>query len=385
MAFRQNRKKVRPIRPPAAPTLSQTATERFPTDTTVLPPSGVADQAADMMTPTPMATPGVGELVGQFQEQGAAARAANEARYAQGMGIHEQLVGDFGQGGTLQTAMMGQYQRQKERDLATQKQHMIGSGLMNTTIAAGMPAAYEEQVGTPYKMQMADLMAQRRAGAMQGQAGFIERREDTPPSPELMASMVQTASARPEDVAAGDTTAEGAPTTSTEIAAGGVPNMADVAGQHAFTPPSGKSRSTTMPSMGGGGWGSGLDFEDSMSSGGGGATVREPGRGTGNASGSAPMTQAEGQEVVKKYMGSSKWMVKLADGRTMTNDAYRTLKKQSAGGNKSSGNLADVGKAVLGADAQTGANIGTALGSAFGPLGALAGSLTGTYLGRRNE
>jgi len=358
MAFRQNRKKVRPIRPPAAPTLSQAATERFPTGTTVLPPSGAADQAADMMTPTPMATPGVGELVGQFQEQGAAARAANEARYtqgldihkqlgetsgaalqqtqeqesiiraaneakyAQGMGIHEQLVEEFGQGGTLQAAMMGQYQQQKERDLAAQKQHMIGSGLMNTTIAAGMPSAYEERVGTPYKMQMADLMAQRQAEAMRGQAGFIERgkeglpdvgtarqqqieamrgqagfierREDTPPSPELMASLVQTASARPEDVAAGDTTAEGAPTTSTEIAAGGVPNMADVAGQHAFTPPTSPTAAggPIMPGFAkpGSGWGGG----GSSGGVGGFANIGLSSAGGGGTSGSSRTTKSSG-------------------------------------------------------------------------------------------
>lgn len=291
MAFRQNRKKVRPLRPPATPTLSQTAAERFPSDTKVLTtPPGAADQAGDMMPVTP-AVPGVGELVGQFQEQAETARAANEARYAQGLGIHEELVGDFGQGGTLQTAMMGQYQRQKERDLATQKQHMIGSGLMSTTIAAGMPSAYEEQVGTPYKMQMADLMAQRQAEAMRGQAGFIERREDIPPSPELMAGLVQTASARPEDVAAGEApVADGS--VSSEIATGGgVPSMSDVASQHQYTPPGSGVRTPFSAKRGGGtrtmpgfassgsGWGSGGssgameadDFADAMSSSGGGS------------------------------------------------------------------------------------------------------------------
>lgn len=297
-------------------------------------PPGAADQAGDMMPVTP-AAPGVGELVGQFQEQAEAARAANEARYAQGMGIHEQLVGDFGQGGTLQTAMMGQYQRQKERDLATQKQQMISSGLMNTTIAAGMPAAYEEQVGTPYKMQMADLMAQRQAGAMQGQVGFIGRREDTPPSPELMASLVQTASARPEDAGVGTAPTEG--TVSSEIAAGtGVPSMSEVAGQHQFTPP-GKTKATSiMPGWGSsrsggsaGGFGDiGMGSSGFGAGGGGSAGSREPSRGTGPG---ATMTQAEGQEVVKKFMGASKWMVKLKDGRVMTVDAYRKIKKVSGG------------------------------------------------------
>lgn len=358
-------------------------------------PPGAANQAGDMMPVTP-AVPGVGELVGQFKEQGAAARAANEARYAQGMGIHEQLVGDFGQGGTLQTAMMGQYQRQKERDLASQKQHMIGSGLMNTTIAAGMPAAYEEQVGTPYKMQMADLMAQRQAGAMQGQAGFIERREDTPPSPELMASLVQTASARPEDVT-GATAADGTPTTSTEIAAGGVPSMADVASQHAFTPPAGKSTSRTMPGFassgsGWGGGGSGLGDFDTFTTGGSGATVREPGKGSGSGVAAKDLTVPSDKKaptVEKRYMGlNNKWMVSLSDGTKMTADAYNKARRQ---GKSVGGALASTAGEILAPDAQTGANVGAALGgaagAALGPLGSaagsLVGSLAGTYFGKK--
>ena len=313
---------------------TRTAAQKTRIPRPVTAPPGAADQAGDMMPVTP-AVPGVGELVGQFQEQGEAARAATEARYAKGLGIHEELAAGFGAGGTLQTAMMGQYQRQKERDLAAQKQHMIGSGLMSTTIAAGMPAAYEEQVGTPYKMQMADVMAQRQAEAQRGLAGFVERREDIPPSPELMASLVQTASARPEDVAAGEVPTGEAPTTSTEIAAaGGVPSMADVAGQHAFTPPAVPTTGgPIMPSFaaagsgwgggGSGGSGGGLGFQIPDATGGTKATVREPSRGTGPG---ATMTAEEGREVVKKFMGTgSKWMVKLADGRTMTSDAYRKL------------------------------------------------------------
>jgi hypothetical protein len=287
------------------------------------------------MMPVTPAVPGVGELVGQFQEQAEAARAANEARYAQGLGIHEELVGGFGQGGTLQTAMMGQYQRQKERDLATQKQHMISSGLMNTTIAAGMPAAYEEQVGTPYKMQMADLMAQRRAGAMQGQAGFIERREDIPPSPELMASLVQTASARPEDVAAGETGAAGR-SVSSEIAAGtgtgtGVPSMADVArgrgtGGSGAIPKKFTGTGPTFVTMGGGGWGTNIYDKPYATGGGGSSAVKEPSRGTQTKN--APMTQEAGQNVTSSFMGPGGWIVKLADGRIMSNSQYMKLKRQ---------------------------------------------------------
>ena len=291
MAIR--RRYMRPVNPRGASTLSQVAQGQ-------LPPSGITEQAQDMVppveampaqptiaqqnlptptgqagagqgtimptTPVETTTPGVGELVGQFQTQAEEAKAATEERYQQGLGIHEELAATYGQGGTLQTAMMEQYRRQKERDLATQRQQMISSGLMNTTIAAGMPAAYEEQVGTPYRMQMADLMAQRKAEAMRGQAGFIERREDIPPSPELMASLVQTASARPEEEApavTGETTTTEI-TPETGVGTGTeVPSLSDVAKQ--FTPTMEKAHYTHItPSKSGGKAMSAGDFGDAV-------------------------------------------------------------------------------------------------------------------------
>lgn len=178
----------------------------------IKPQTGLADQAQDMMTPTPAATPSVGELVGQFQEQGEAARAANEERYAQGLGIHEEIVSDFGSGGTMEAAAMDRYQRQKSQDIAGQMQQAVSSGMYGTTRPSTYGTAYEQEVGTPYKLGLAESMAQRKAEAMRGKAGFIERREDTPPDPALMAGMVERASARPEeDVAAATGTVE-APT-----------------------------------------------------------------------------------------------------------------------------------------------------------------------------
>lgn len=176
-----------------------------------------ADQAGDMMPVTPetggteTTTPTVGDLVGTFQEQADAARAANEERYAQGLGIHEELVSDFGQGGTMEAAAMQRYERQKQRDMATQTQQMVSSGLYGTTMPGTMAATYEEQVGTPYKLGLAEAMAQRKTEAMRGQAGFIERREDTPPDPVLMAGLVERASAKPEEDTTAGITEEVAP------------------------------------------------------------------------------------------------------------------------------------------------------------------------------
>lgn len=159
-------------------------------------------QVEDTTTPTPAAVPTVGELVGTFQEEAEAAKAANLARYEQGLGIHEQLVGEFGAGGTMETAAMQRYGQQKQTDIAAQMQQAVSSGMYGTTRPSTYGTAYEQEVGVPYKLQLADIMAQRKAEAMRGQAGFIERREDIPPDPALMAGMVERAAARPEEEAA---------------------------------------------------------------------------------------------------------------------------------------------------------------------------------------
>lgn len=160
------------------------------------------------VSPTPLTTQG---LVGQFQEQADEANRMNELRYQQGLGIHEQIVGMFDPESTYGAGFMDQYQREKERQLATQEQGMISRGLYNTTTAVGMESDYEQRVGVPMRLQMADLMMSKQAEALSGQAGFIERREDIPPDPALMANLVTAAESRPDEtggMAAGEGGAE---------------------------------------------------------------------------------------------------------------------------------------------------------------------------------
>lgn len=221
-----------------------------PTAVQPITPTGTTGQAGDMVTPTPItsptgearpdigfggrpggtevagpitaisettdqagvAVPTVGELVGTFQEEAEAAKAANLARYEQGLGIHGQLVSDFGAGGTMEAAAMQRYGQQKQTDIAAQMQQAVSSGMYGTTRPSTYGTAYEQQVGVPYKLGLAEAMAQRKAEVMRGQAGFIERREDIPPDPALMAGLVERASARPEEDVAAGVTEEVAPT-----------------------------------------------------------------------------------------------------------------------------------------------------------------------------
>lgn len=182
----------------------------------ILTPEQQVGQAGDMMAPStglppePTVTgetPPAGEtppvttesLVGQFQEQAEAARAANLERYGQGLDIHQQIADIYAPGGSFGQGQMEQYQRRKAKDVAAQRQQLISSGLASTTVAAGLERGYEADVGTPFRAQLADIQSQRYAEAMGGKAGFIERREDVAPSPELMAGLVTQAESRPGD------------------------------------------------------------------------------------------------------------------------------------------------------------------------------------------
>jgi hypothetical protein len=146
-------------------------------------------------------------LIDEFTKQGELATAANELRYQQGLGIYGGIADAYAPGGQFGRGAMQQYEAQKKRSLAQQQQQLVSSGLANTTIMAGLGRGYEETVGTPFRLQLADLQMQRYAEAMGQKAGFIERREDVPPSPELMANLVTQAEAGPDGPQYGDSPA----------------------------------------------------------------------------------------------------------------------------------------------------------------------------------
>ena len=191
---------------PSAPGLTSLVDSAAGTLTGDMQTPMITDQSGDMQLPvdtlpgdggvgsTPLTTQ---DLVGQFQTQADEARAATEERYGQGLGIYDQIISMFQPGGGFGAGQMEQFERTKEQALAQQYQSAITSGLGNVTTQLGAESAYEQRVGVPFRLQLADLMTERLTGAMGEKAGFIERREDIPPSPELMANLVMGAEAGP--------------------------------------------------------------------------------------------------------------------------------------------------------------------------------------------
>ena len=134
----------------------------------------------------------VDTLIAQFQEQQARANEANEARYQEGLGLYDTLIEDTAAGGTFEKATEAGIERGRVKSVAQGTQSLVSSGLASTTTAAGLGKKFEEEVGQPARLRAQDVQAQRRAEAIRGKAGFIERREDVGPSFSDIASLAKS-------------------------------------------------------------------------------------------------------------------------------------------------------------------------------------------------
>ena len=177
-------------------------------------PSDVGTGA--LAEPQPTGTEGSYQAItDMFQQAMDEANAANEARYQQGMGIYQNIADMFGPGSTYGAGQTAMLEQQKTQDVAKAQQHMAGSGLWNTTVAAAIPQAWEANVGMPGRLNIEDMRMGRYAGALEGMAGFVERRTDQGPDMGLFANLMAGASQGPGGYGSTATPSYGASTTQT--------------------------------------------------------------------------------------------------------------------------------------------------------------------------
>jgi len=137
------------------------------------------------------------DIIARFQAQQAAANRANQIRYAQALKLYDQIVKQYEPGGGFGAGWEAQLGRQKTKDIAAGEQSLISSGLFGTTITAGMPKKWEEEIGTPARLKLEDIRMERLSGALQAKAGLIERREDIGPDYGMIAQMASQIGATP--------------------------------------------------------------------------------------------------------------------------------------------------------------------------------------------
>lgn len=167
----------------------------------------------------------------RFQQQMDAANEANQARYDQGLGLWGQIGQQYAPGGSFGAGSLAQLEQQKIGDVAAAQQQMGSSGLWNTTVAAALPSAWEQQVGTPGRLGIEQARAGRYGEALAGQAGFIERAYDTGPDMGMFADLMRGGAAGPGGWGWGEPQPEPEP----EPTIGrGIPRRGDMGG---WTPP----------------------------------------------------------------------------------------------------------------------------------------------------
>jgi len=177
------------------------------------------------------------------------ANAMNEERYSEAKGIYDEIISQTEEEAPLtpkQTSALGAYneavdlfrpgsgygegamalyQRAKKKAMGGAAQNFMSRGLLGgkgSTLAAGYEKKYEEEVGTPFYLQLNDMRMERLAGAlgqvggayerfasytpphlqrrdmaMMGKAGMIERRDDVQPNMEMYANLTRMSNAGP--------------------------------------------------------------------------------------------------------------------------------------------------------------------------------------------
>ncbi len=128
-----------------------------------------------------------------FSEAANRARRANEERYAQGLSLWDEIIQRYQPGGAFGAGAMASYERGKTKAVGAGMQQLVSAGLANTTVAATIGKKYEEEVGTSFRTQLADIEMGRLSEAQAGKAGFVERREDVGPDPNVVARAGQQA------------------------------------------------------------------------------------------------------------------------------------------------------------------------------------------------
>jgi hypothetical protein len=136
-------------------------------------------------------------VLGSYEKKYQDAMAANEKRYREGLALLDKAIDRYQPGGEFGRGAMAQFEQGKTQALAQGMQGLVSSGLSGTTVATGLPLAYEQEVGTPFRLQLEDMRMQNLTQAEMAKTGFIERRTDAYPDPNLMANLQTQASSGP--------------------------------------------------------------------------------------------------------------------------------------------------------------------------------------------
>jgi len=126
------------------------------------------------------------------------ANAKAAAREQEVRGLLDQVVETYAPGGAYLKGAEAMLGREKQKYLGSATQQLISSGLYGTTMAAGLPKKWEEEVGMPSRLKLEDIRTQAYTGALGQKASFIESISEQVPSYETIAGLTSQAAAAPQ-------------------------------------------------------------------------------------------------------------------------------------------------------------------------------------------
>lgn len=145
-------------------------------------------------------------ILGSFQAAQAATNRANLQRYQEGKSLYDEIIGRYKAGGGFVKGQIAGLERRKVRGVAAGMMSLSQAGLAGTTLSAGLGKRWEEEVGTPARLSIADIAGQRLSQAQMAKAGFIERRQDVGPDPGMVSSLMRGVGRAQPDPYGGRTT-----------------------------------------------------------------------------------------------------------------------------------------------------------------------------------
>jgi hypothetical protein len=103
-----------------------------------------------------------------------------KARENEVRSILDEIIRMYGPEGSYGQSQLTMIEQQKSKDIAAAQQSLVSSGLYGTTLTAGLPSKWEQEVGMPARQKLEDLKAEKLASAKAAKAQFITDIQETP-------------------------------------------------------------------------------------------------------------------------------------------------------------------------------------------------------------
>ena len=135
--------------------------------------------------------------------------AANKEREKEIRGIMDEIIQMYQPGGAYGAGTEAMLNRQKQKDIASATGSLVSSGLFGTTLTAGLPKKWEEEIGVPSRMKLEDVRYGALTSALQAKAQFIENIQNEFPDYGMLSQLYAQGAATPTFSTSGSTFGKG--------------------------------------------------------------------------------------------------------------------------------------------------------------------------------